>query len=92
MCEGRGGLFGAIVEVKYPFCDINRVGCPGLTQPGCGVGGITAGSDVCFYSQLTEVPTSPDVSIIIVHSFQIRGFLGDLFASILWTCACGVFV
>ena len=60
---GGGGLWGDIFRLKYPFCDINRVGCPRLTHPGCRIGGITAGSDFCFCSHLTEVPTSPDVSI-----------------------------
>ena len=43
-CVRGGGLLGAIVKVKYPFCDINRVCCPGLTQPGCRDVGITADS------------------------------------------------
>ena len=68
--HGDVQLVGDLVKVKYPFCDINRVGCPGLTQPGCGVGGITAGSDFCFCSQLTEVPTSPDVSINLPTTFK----------------------
>ena len=41
---GGGGLLGDIFKLKYPFCDINRVGCPRLTQPGCRIGGITADS------------------------------------------------
>ena len=68
--HGDVQLVGDLVKVKYPFCDINRVGCPGLTQPGCGVGGITAGSEFCFCSQLTEVPTSPDVSINLSTTFK----------------------
>ena len=43
MCEGRGVLED-LVKVKYSFCDINRAGCPRLTQPGCKDGGITADS------------------------------------------------
>ena len=70
VCVRGGGLLGTLVKIKYPFCDINRVGCPGLTQPGCGVDGITAGSDFCFCSQLTEVPTSPDVSINLYTIFK----------------------
>ena len=93
--HGDVQLVGDLVKVKYPFCDINRVGCPGLTQPRRGVGGTTAGSDFCFCSQLTEVPTSPDVSTYkFVHNFEIRGFLGDICASFLWAlvcCTCGAF-
>ena len=59
--HGDVQVVGDLVKVKYPFCDIDREGCPGLTDPGCGSAEVKKDDEFCFCSVLTEVPTSPDV-------------------------------
>lgn len=58
--HGDVALVGELVKVKYPFCDIDTVGCNSAVQPTCNAP-IRKGDDFCYCSVLKEVPTSPDV-------------------------------
>jgi hypothetical protein len=59
--HGDVKLIGDFLKVKYPFCDINKDGCDGLTNPTCN-SSISKNDDFCFCSTLTNVPVSPDVN------------------------------
>ena len=63
--HGDVQLVGDLVKVKYPFCDIDTVGCNSAVQPTCGAT-IKKNDEFCYCSVLKEVPTSPDVRKVLL--------------------------
>ena len=64
--HGDVQLVGELVKVKYPFCEIDKIGCNGLVSPTCSAGAIKKNDEFCYCSVLKEVPTSPDVSFYLL--------------------------
>ncbi len=77
--HGDVQVLGELVKVKYPFCEIDRVGCNSLSSPGCSQD-IKKNDEFCYCSVLKEVPTSPDVSC---HSPQKSFLMTPLFPKLL---------